>query len=267
MLNMVRRIGIGLFCVVLVTGMGGGCKAKTIALDWVKIPAGTYQMGSGGKDAVSSEKPTHKAVIGAFQMARTETTVEQYAACVAAGKCSPAGACNTDYEDRGKHPVNCVTWDHARAFCQWAGGRLPSEAEWEYAARGGGQGQNFPWGDETASCSRAVMGDGGDVDGCGRGSTWPVCSKTTGNTPQGLCDMAGNVEEWVADCWHDDYNGAPTDGTAWTTKCGEGDDLDRILRGGSWFVDDAPSVRAAKRERSTPANLVDSHGFRCAKGP
>jgi formylglycine-generating enzyme required for sulfatase activity len=109
------------------------------------------------------------------------------------------------------HPMNWITWDDASRFCTWAGGRLPSEAEWEYAARGGGQRTTYPWDNEPATCEYAVMDDG-EV-GCGSGETSPVCSKIAGNTTQGLCDMAGNVMEWVQDKIHADYAGAPSDGS------------------------------------------------------
>ena len=228
-------------------------------LVWVAIPGGSFLMGSNKGE--SDEKPKHRVSVRAFQMNRTEVTVSQYGACVRAGQCTKpntGGYCNWTKRGRGKHPINCVDWNQARAFCRWAGGRLPSEAQWEYAARGGGKNIQYPWGDQKATCSRAVMDHGGD--GCGKDRTWPVCSKAAGNTAQGLCDMAGNVYEWVEDRWHKSYRGAPKSGRAWTT----GTDKRRVLRGGSWHYP-AGNVRAAYRLYYTPAERLDSLGFRCTR--
>ena len=113
-------------------------------------------------------------------------------------------------------------------------------------------------GDETATCARAVMNDGGY--GCGRDSTWPICGKPSGNTTHGLCDMAGNVYEWVQDWYHESYNGAPTDGSAWESPTGSY----RVVRGGSWFSI-VRYVRAAYRGDYSPGSRRVSLGFRLAK--
>ena len=210
-----------------------------------------------------------------FEMTKTAVTFRQYRACVSAGGCTPAhvddGTCWVWTGSGGEQdtlpssfqgdsqPVVCVDWDQAQAFATWAGGRLPSEAEWEYAARSGGQDWKYPWGDEGATCARAVMADGMDA-GCGRDSTWPVCSKPNGNTTDGLCDMAGNVWEWVQDWYHDSYNEAPTDGSAWESPTGSS----RVLRGGSWG-NDAGYVRAADRAYDSPRSRFAYLGFRLAK--
>ena len=242
-------------------------------LQWVLIPGGTYRMGSTAGS--SDEKPVHGVRVRSFYLGRTEVTVAQYRACVSAGTCNAAhmndGTCYV-YQGSSwikgtlppsfqgdRQPVVCVDWNQARKYCAWAGGRLPSEAEWEYAARSGGREQQYPWGDEKVTCGRAVLDDGGR--GCVKNRTWPVCSKTAGNTSQGLCDMAGNVWERVADCWHKDYSGAPTNGSAWTVNC---KGKRRVLRGGSWF-NDASYLRATFRNRNYPANRLYNYGFRCAR--
>ena len=254
-------------------GGGGATAAGKAGVTWVSIPGGTFQMGSGEN---SDEKPAHSVTVRAFQMAKTEVTFKQYNACVAAGACPAAhvddGSCyvwdGSSWKQgtlpsnfRGDdQPVVCVDWSQAQAFAKWSGGRLPTEAEWEYAARGGGKDRKYPWGDETANCSRAVMSDGGN--GCGRGTTWPVCSKTAGNTPQGLCDLAGNVWEWVQDWYHSSYGGAPSDGSAWENPAGSG----RVIRGGGWSSV-ASNVRAAYRSSYDPGSRYLNLGFRLARSP
>ena len=229
-------------------------------VQWVLVRGGSFAMGS--RSGASDARPVHRVSVGTFRLSKSEVTVGQYRSCVKSGRCSSPNSgkyCNWGRRGRSSHPVNCVDWSQARAFCSWAGGRLPSEAEWEYAARSGGKGWKYPWGDAAATCSRAVMDDGGN--GCGKDRTWPVCSKTSGNTTHGLCDMAGNVWEWVEDCWHGSYSGAPVDGSAWTSNCS---DASRVLRGGSW-PDTAGNLRAALRVSYAPGNRDDDLGFRCAR--
>ena len=234
---------------------------------WVRIPGGSFMMGSTSED---DAEPVHRVTLGSFEMTRTEVTVAQYRACVTAGKCTKPGTgryCNWGKRGRDAHPVNCVDWSQARAFCGWAGGRLPSEARWEYAARSGGKSWTYPWGNAAPTCSRAVMGHGRkwcnaeDPCGCGKNSTWPVCSRSAGNTAQGLCDMAGNVWEWTEDCWHDSYSGAPTDGSARTRNCS---DSYRVDRGGSWLYSGG-SLRAARRSNCSSDGRLASLGLRCAR--
>jgi formylglycine-generating enzyme required for sulfatase activity len=253
-------------------------------LCWVLIEGGTFSMGAqvdgGGPRPPSYEQPPHDVTVPTFEMLRTEVTVRQYRACVEtdAGQCSEpngsptvgdAGLCNWHTPGNDDHPVNCVNWSEGEAFCDWAGGRLPSEAEWEYAARSGTLQRKYPWGDVDPTCQYAVMDDPEHpLPGCGRGRTMPVCSKQAGSTAQGLCDMAGNAWEMVRDHWHDTYDGAPTDGSAW-----EGTSGHRVDRGGS-FQSPPPTggdrwddLRAASRfsggleEALTNVNL----SFRCAR--
>jgi len=247
------------------TGDTGGGAA---GIEWVRIPGGSFKMGSNGGG--SDEKPVHRVRVGSFEMSKTEVTFGQYQACVDAGACSaPHVSDGTCWVKQGgkwgkgklpedfqgaDQPVVCVDWKQARTFAGWAGGRLPSEAEWEYAARSGGKDVKYPWGKQSASCSYAVMDDGGD--GCDRDRTWSVCSKTAGNTEQGLCDMAGNVHEWVEDIYHSSYSGAPVDGSAWTSG-----GSDRVFRGGSWS-NAAWALPAALRYRYVPSFRYDYLGFR-----
>jgi len=184
--------------------------------------------------------------------ARTETTVAQYAECVEAGSCaaehhkrkSDWRYCNLGYADRDNHPMNCVDWYGAQAFCEWAGGRLPTEKEWYVEASHGGS-REFSWGDREVTCSFAVWGGGDAADGCGSDSTSPACSRPAGKSVSGLCDMSGNVWEWTAS-WYDE------------------DRDSRVLRGGDWGSGPR-AVRASYRSRRGPGNRGDGYGFRCVR--
>ncbi|MFI5363329.1 MAG: formylglycine-generating enzyme family protein [Elusimicrobiota bacterium] len=217
-------------------------------LEWVRIPGGSYTMGSGTQD----EAPAHRVAVKPFELARTLVTNKQYKDCVVEGACSPAESKGETFEGDDQ-PVVGVDWNQARAFCAWAGGRLPSEAEWEYAARGAGRDREYPWGDEDAACDKAVVG------GCRYKATAPVCSKPAGKTRQGLCDMAGNAWEWVQDWYHSSYYGAPKDALAWEDKGAA-----RVVRGGSWY--NVPkNARCADRVSYDPSYRSFDLGFRPAR--
>jgi len=230
-------------------------------IDWLRVRGGQFRMGTVGRDR--DERPPHLVILKAFSIARTETTVAQYRACVDAERCKEPSLtpekCNWQHGDRDDHPINCVDWPRARAFCEWAGGRLPTEAEWEYAARSGGKDQEYPWGTEEPTCERAIMHDGSGK-GCGKGRPWPVCSRTAGNTEQGLCDMAGNAWEWVSDWYDAEYyaSSPPRD------PPGPQSGSRRILRGGS-SQSAAVFLRAANRNPKRPNRASSYYGFRCAR--
>ncbi len=223
-------------------------------LTWVSIPGGTF-----------TRRPNHCVEIKSFQMSKAPVTFKQYKACMDTGACTPAhvsdGQClgyepsisldgNLPTSFQGDdQPIVCVDWGQAKVYAEWVGGRLPSEAEWEYAARSAGKDYTYPWGNNDANCNLAVIDPKtGAGPGCGRNATWPVCSKPNGNTEQGLCDMAGNVWVWTQDSWHDSYVGAPSDGSAWEDKARSKRtatvsttevpaNVQRVIRGGSWDLD------------------------------
>lgn len=223
--------------------------AQVAAINWVSIPGGSFMMGSDPGDA--DQMPRHRVSVKGFQIAKTLVTNRQYKACVAAGACTMGESYGPSFEGDDQ-PVVGIDWSQARAFSHWVGGRLPTEAEWEYAARGAGQDNLYPWGDSEATCALAV------ISGCGNAPA-PVCSKPAGRTRQGLCDMAGNAWEWVEDYYHDSYEGAPADGSAWVD-----DGSYRVNRGGSW-LSDAASVRAVLRGGDAPDLRRDFLSFRPAR--
>lgn len=232
-----------------------------------------------GSTEMFDEQPVHTVTIDAFEMNQSEVTVAQYRECVDAGICTPpdSGGAYENWNAPGfeNHPVNALDFAQAETFCTWVGGALPSESMWEYAAKSAGLNQLYPWGNEPPDCRKGVMDDAEHTDGCDTNRTWPVCSKPAGNTDQGLCDMAGNVWEWVRDWYHGAYdcerpplahnceNGghAPQDGSAW-------DDNGKYIveRGGS-FNSDAFYLRASMRLRVWPTARSYGLGFRCVRPP
>ena len=158
------------------------------------------------------------------------------------------------------HPVVNVSWDDARAYCAWAGGRLPSEAEWEYAARGGHPDRKHPWGNEPPSCTAGAPNGARFDDGsaCRRAGTERVGAY--GGNGLGIHDLAGNAWEWCADAWSDDLGKAPPDGSAFDDQ----EASRRVLRGGSW-INGADYLRVSIRSRWYQRRGRDFIGFRCAR--
>jgi formylglycine-generating enzyme required for sulfatase activity len=229
----------------------------------VLVPAGEFFMGCNEKvdnQCVGSEKPGRKVFLDAFKIDKTEVTVAEYGQCVKAGKCSAPDTrerarCNWQQAGKENHPINCVDWNQAVAFCQWdKNKRLPTEAEWEKAARGI-DGRVYPWGNKW-DVKKA------NVDGKADGFeyTAPVGSFPGGVSPYGNFDMGGNVWEWTQD-WYDKnyYQDGPTENPRGADK---GDD--KVVRGGSWF-DVAWIVRASNRIRFGPGGRYESVGVRCAQ--
>ena len=215
--------------------------ASTTAMR-VLIPAGPFTRGSArGSD---DERPVRVTTLPAFRIDRTEVTRGMYARCVAAHKCAPLSIDSMDLSSEPELPVTDVTWHEARAYCVFAGGRLPSENEWEKAARGS-DGREFPWGNDV-DCKRANWGNfenEGPCAGKAPGKPVVVGSYPQGASPFGVLDMAGNVWEWVADKY-------------------DRDPSRRVVRGGSccsYFVE----PRAANRNAWDPNHRDGDLGFRC----
>lgn len=214
---------------------GGQC-GECPELDFVPVPAGTFRMGciadaaNVDKLCSSDELPPHNVTLPGFDAGTNEITVAQYAECVATGACLPAGndtGCNGGKANIPDNPINCVNWDDAWSFCTWAGARLGSESEWEYAARGTDE-RKYPWGAQGPTCTLAWTA----VDNCAGPYTRDVGSFPAGVSPFGCMDMVGNVSEWVQDiCHNESYVGAPTDGSAWVDG---GSGNCRVSRGGGF---------------------------------
>ncbi|HET7090346.1 MAG TPA: SUMF1/EgtB/PvdO family nonheme iron enzyme [Anaerolineae bacterium] len=220
----------------------------------VFVPGGEFRMGSGDADpgAEDDEKPQHDVVLDAFWIDRTEVTNAMYARCIQAGTCTaPMRSSRYDVATHADHPVTGVTWFQAQEYCAWAGRRLPSEAEWEKAARGP-DGRLFPWGDGAPGPS--LLNFDGQVD-----DTTTVGSYPAGASPYGALDVAGNVWEWTADWYAEGYYAdSPR-----TNPPGPASGNRRVLRGGAWGAD-AQAVRAANRFWAFPGRN-DFDGFRCAR--
>ena len=216
----------------------------------VLVPGGTFAMGS--EDGDSDERPIHDVTLDGFWIDRTEVTNAQYEECVAAGACNRSGyADDSDFNGRD-YPVVGVSWYDAKAYCEWAGGRLPTEAEWEYAARGPGA-FTYPWGREFPICLRTQF------DLCDS-ATIPVGSRPAGESWVGAQDMAGNVWEWVSD-WYDSgfYQNSPRRSPQGPSSGGF-----KVLRGGSW-IGYEQYVRSASRNFNDPTYSDDDVGFRCTQ--
>ena len=219
----------------------------------VYVPAGEFQMGSENGD--SNERPVHTVALAAFWIDQTEVTNAQYQRCVAAGVCQPSRyTADNDYNG-AKQPVVGVSWDDAVTYATWVGGRLPTEAEWEYAARGP-EGLTYPWGNEW-DCARGNFNENCDT----HAYTAPVGSFPEGASWVGALDMAGNLREWVVD-WYGEY---PSEKRVNPTGPASG--TYRVLRGGAFF-DDQSAARCAYRYRYFPPYSTGTYnGFRVVVSP
>ncbi len=224
----------------------GSTRNRNDGMTEVFIPAGTFTQGGLDSNATPDEKPAHKVTMPAFWIDKFDVTNGMYAQCVNAGVCNPpqnfGSKTRTSYyndQQYNDYPVVQVTWGDAAAYCKWAGRRLPTEANWEYAARGNGI-NTYPWGEDAPDNTRAnfnyTVGD-----------TTKVGSFPAGASPFGVLDMAGNVAQWVSDFYDANYYSKgvvlnPTGPSARTNFFG------RVIKGGT-FQDVASDIRIANRSQ------------------
>ncbi len=249
----------------LALGIGSTMVSEKDSMALVYVPAGEFLMGStdDDSDANSDEKPQHRVTLDAYWIDRTEVTNDQYQKCVAAGTCEASWCSDAG---PGNAPVVCVSWQDAANYCAWAGRRLPTEAEWEKAARGN-DGRKYPWGNQGVAGDLLNFCDSNcDYDwkdsavNDGYAESAPVGSYPAGASPYGALDMAGSVWEWMAD-WYDEsyYSSAPAQNPQ-----GPDSGQFRVLRSGSWS-DVEPNNRTASRLKYVPDEGDDNLGFRCAR--
>ena len=252
--NRRRRVviagALGLALVVTTLGITGQLNRyffQPVDMDdyWIEIPAGEFIMGS--EDADGDEAPIHTVSLDTYWIGRYEITNMQYAQCEKSGECLGRGSSVAS----SSHPAVNVSWNDAQTYCEWVGGSLPTEAQWEKAARGT-DGRTYPWESEGIDESLA------NID-ANIGDTTPVGSYPKGASPYGALDMAGNVWEWVADWYANDYYASsPNENPA-----GPQHGTFRVLRGGAWY-NGSGNVRAADRYYESMTLSYFGNGFRCA---
>lgn len=238
----------------------GRCETDGMVL----IPGGPFKMGCDvtvGKPCGADEVPIHTVTLSTYAIDRTEVTAGDYRKCMDTGACdAPVNTmdsrpCNVDLEGRDEYPVNCVDWERASRYCVWAGKRLPTEAEWEKAARGTDE-RWYPWGSKPPDCTRGNIFH--KLRGC-VGDTARVGGYPAGASPYGVQDMLGNVLEWVRDYYNAHYYYDANDQDPSGPLSGD----HRVLRGSSYGDTSQAGHHASARYHLPPSTAGSHIGFRC----
>ena len=242
--------------------------SKEDPTEWLLVPSGEFEMGAEGGPAHTDEAPKHRVFLDAFYIAKYEVANHQYLTFVkSAGHRAPenedpkfsiwrAGAM---LEGAGELPVINVSWDDAAAFCKWTGGRLPTEAEWEKAARGT-DGRTYPWGNDPVTGNRSNFSIENITFWDGPATLAKKDQYDYGRSPYGAYEMAGNVWEWVQDYYDENYyKNSPS-----KNPTGPSSGKERVVRGGSW-QNNPDTVRSANRNKHEPSDRRIYIGIRCAK--
>ncbi|HOB71393.1 MAG TPA: SUMF1/EgtB/PvdO family nonheme iron enzyme [bacterium] len=247
-------------------------------LNYAVVPDGWFKMGCDiDKEGYCEEDniPVHEPRLSEYAIDKFEVNTERFEQCIAAGACNNNNAdephyrtstetysCNIGNSERKNHPANCVTWYGAKAFCEWAEMRLPTEAEWEKAARAGNV-QIYPWGDSPVpDCDHAIIKT--VSSGCGYGVTFPIGTTPEGISQLGLFDMGGNVSEYVSDWYQKDFYSDPSAEDRDVKGPDEPEyDKFKVCRGGSYLYDER-RVRTAFRNACKLDDPAIDFDFRCA---
>ena len=225
----------------------------------VLIPAGSFEMGDHFEEGDGDEQPVHRVQLDAFYMDVREVTVGQFREFVNQSGYKYGGDWDVvaEYSPGDEYPMICVDWNGATAYAEWAGKRLPTEAEWEYAARGGLVGKRYSWEDDES-----LARDYANYDGTDGKDKWEYCSPigSFAANGYGLYDMVGNVYEWCQDWYGDYYSDSPA-----KNPPGPDNGSGRVLRGGAWSSGKS-RLRVAGRSNGNPYARGRGHGFRCVSG-
>lgn len=244
--------------------IGSTMISEVDGMELVYIPAGNFSMGSNQGD--SNEQPVHEVYLDAYWMDQFEVTNDQYKLCVADRACTaPADLAYYNNSTFNHHPVVNINWFQAKTYCQWAGRDLPTEAQWEKAARGE-DGRIYPWGDSNPTRDHVNLCDLGCASGSktenfndGYAKTAPVGSFPKGSSSYGVHDMAGNVWEWVNDWFEKNYYSSQRE---WENPSGPTIGKQRVLRGGAWDNSEL-FIRSTNRGWGSPAVFGEDLGIRC----